>query len=427
MKWPKHFHFVSRSVGDKKVSERKEREEIVQTMQSKQRSQVKEKYGDKIKKLKDGRYHIRYKGKQIFKISYERVIDEIIKIDNQEKDQESVETLDSIAKSFFEYRFQSTAGGTYSKDKHNYETFIKGTAIATKDISKITLDDGTKWSRHCSSVKPNMKCQYFKNVRGTLNQMFKYAISKNLITQNPVAEISIHRDHLAPETVHKDSELFFDDDERKQVCALAYEDANATHSAVPLAIPLLFNTGLRDGELCALKWRDIEEDGEELHIQAEMVEDRNEENKFLGYKYVSHTKTRAGNRAIPLSQKAKETLALVKKFNIEHDYPVGDDDFIFLRTYRGNVQECTTRCFESRIKKYCKAADMTVLKSQHDIRRTFATNLFHEGMDPKEIQALMGHENIEQTYSYIKKKGTDKTKILHYLDTISSEQREEIV
>lgn len=40
-----------------------------------------------------------------------------------------------------------------------------------------------------------------------------------------------------------------------------------------MAIPFLFQTGLKDGELCALKWKYVEKKG--LHIQAEMVEHRN--------------------------------------------------------------------------------------------------------------------------------------------------------
>lgn len=82
--------------------------------------------------------------------------------------------------------------------------------------------------------------------------------------------------------------------------------------------------------------------------------------------------------------------------------PIGQDDFVFLRRYKGEICPCTTRCFESRLKKYCRKANMDVLKSQHDIRRTFATNLFYNGMPIKNISKIMGHETIEQTEQYIK-------------------------
>ncbi|MCH5338490.1 MAG: tyrosine-type recombinase/integrase [Acetatifactor sp.] len=388
-------------------------EMLEEKIEDMKRSQIIEQYGNKIKKIKDGRYHIRYKGRQIFKSSFDLVVNKILEIENEEGGR----TLDSIAKDFFEYRFTTCAGGTYSKDKINYETFIKGTPIASKNLTKIIFSDGVKWANHCLEVKPNMREKYFKNVRGTLNQMLQFAIDNGWLTQNPVANVSVHRDHLAPPIRHRDNELVFEDWERFEVCRLANADANNTKSAPPLAIPLLFATGLRDGELCALKWRDVETKG--LHIQSEMVEQRDKDNHFLGYKYVGHTKTNAGDRIIAISREVSEILSCVKKWNLENNLPVGQDDFIFLRAYRGVISPCTTRSFETRIKKYCRQAHMEVLKSQHDVRRTFATNLYHVGMNLKAIQKLMGHETVEQTTAYIKQKGENEN-TLNYLEAISS-------
>lgn len=378
------------------------------------RLQVVKKYGDSIKKIPDGRYHVRYEGRQIFKKSYDLVIDEILKRENQE----GVKTLESISEDFFKYRFTSCSCGTYAKDKNYYERFIKNTALAKKDLTKITLKDGVEWTKHCLNVKADMKEKYFKNLRGTLNSMFQYAINNQWLLQNPLEKMSIHKDHFAPKTSHLDEELIFEDWERKRVCKLAYEDYNKSKFSMPLAIPFIFLTGIRDGELCALKWKDVEQSG--IHVQAEMVEKRDEENRFLGYQYVDHTKTPAGNRIIPLNKEATKILALVKKRNLQNGYSCKQSDFIFMRTYRKKICECTTRCFESRIKKYCEKAEMSVLKSQHDARRTFATNLFYNGMNAKDIQRLMGHESLEQTMAYIKKKGAD-TNVLDFLESISSE------
>ncbi|MCM1263532.1 MAG: site-specific integrase [Butyrivibrio sp.] len=379
------------------------------------RARIINKYGSQIKQIKDGRYHIRYEGKQIFKKTYDLVIEEILKMQNQE----GVRTLESISEQFFEYRYTNCASGTYAKDKNNYEKFIKGTPLATKDITKVALNDGVEWANHCLEVKRDMKEKYFKNVRGTLNQMFQYAIDNQWLAKNLLEKISIHRDHLAPKTVHKDNELIFEDWERKKVCELAYKDAIQTKSSLPLAIPFLFSTGIRDGELCALKWKDIEKGG--IHVQAEMVEKRDENNKFSGYKYVDHAKTPAGNRIIELNKEVKKILYLIKKSNLENGYPINPDDFIFLREYKNNVCECTTRCFDTRIRKYCRKAGMDIAKSQHDIRRTFATNLFYARMNEKDIQALMGHSSLEETMSYIKKKGTNAS-IISLLDSISSDK-----
>lgn len=376
------------------------------------RAQIIKQYKNKIKKM-DGKeiYWIRYDGIMIQRKSIERVADRIYDIqkakEKLKEEKEKIITLNSMANEFFAYRYVAKSSGTYGKDKLYYDMFIKHAPIASIPLDKITFADGVAWSQYCLSIKPEMKQAYWHNVRGTINQMMVYAIKQLYISQNPIKSIDIHRDLLQQQTVHQQKDLIFSQDEQNKVCELAYADAKNTQSAVPLAIPLLFSTGLRDGELCALKWADIKAEGV-LHIQSEMVEQRNKDNRFIGYKYVGHTKTPAGERDIQINREVAQILGLIKEYNLANGYSTSADDFIFLRTYRGSICSCTTRSFETRIKKYCKQAGMETLKSQHDIRRTFATNLYYQHPNKtKNIQRLMGHSSLEQTMAYIKTRDTD--------------------
>ena len=247
-----------------------------------------------------------------------------------------------------------------------------------------------------------MKQKYWHNVRGTMNRILAFAIENDYIEKNPIATLNIHADHLGTRIHRPDSELIFSDEELDKVCKIAYAESKEKHIAIPLFVVLLYNTGIRDGELCSLRWRDINNDT--LHIQSEMVEVRNKSGHFQGYKYVSHTKTYAGDRYIPLNTNAKAILMQIKRLNLECEYPISQDDYVFLRKRNNQIIPCTTRTFETRIKRYCREAGMTVLKSQHDLRRTFATNLFYSGVQPKDIQGYMGHESLEQTMAYVKQK-----------------------
>lgn len=203
--------------------------------------------------------------------------------------------------------------------------------------------------------------------------MFQYAIQLKIISSNPIESLNIHRDKFIPKIIKKETDLFFLENEEYLVKMFAYQDYKITKNSLPLAIPLLFLTGIRDGELCGLHWRDIE--GDYLHVQSEIVEQIDEDGNFNGYRWVDHCKSQAGDRLIPLSKEAKELLQTIKKNNFSNGFPISQDDFIFLRKKKNDILFCTSRCFESRIKKYCKQAKMEVLKSQHDVRRTFATNL----------------------------------------------------
>lgn len=78
----------------------------------------------------------------------------------------------------------------------------------------------------------------------------------------------------------------------------AERDSDNTHSAIPLGICILFLTGLRVGELCALQYGDIK--GNSLYVRRMMIEKQIEtpdgQMQWNGYEIVDHTKSSAGTR-----------------------------------------------------------------------------------------------------------------------------------
>jgi len=52
---------------------------------------------------------------------------------------------------------------------------------------------------------------------------------------------------------------------------------------------LLFNLGIRDGELCGLKWKDITNN--KIHIRRQIVENTDLDGHKIGFKPVEHTKS----------------------------------------------------------------------------------------------------------------------------------------
>ena len=191
---------------------------------------------------------------------------------------------------------------------------------------------------------------------------------------------------------------------------------------------MLFNLGLRDGELCALKWKDIETNfrGDYIHVQREMVAKIDNDGKYDGFEILPHCKTPAGNRRLQLNQKAKETLKLIKQLNEQNNLPTDYDDFIFLRWDKEKIKNCTPRSFDPRLRRYCKHAGMDVIKSPHDVRRTVLTNLYMAHMPLKKIQEFAGHSSLKQTMDYIKITDDD-IDMIQYLDTLSKEVYETVI
>ena len=167
-------------------------------------------------------------------------------------------TLKTIYPEYLDCRKIEVANTTWKKDVYNFNTYIENSKLGDTPLPNISLEDGYTFLDFCKSLYPGMKRKYWNCIRGTLNSMFQYAIDRLYISNNPIHNLKPKKDFFAPATKTKDSDTVFSQSEMVAVTQLAEKDCESTGKAEPLGIIVLFNLGLRDGELCALRWRDIE-------------------------------------------------------------------------------------------------------------------------------------------------------------------------
>lgn len=138
---------------------------------------------------------------------------------------------------------------------------------------------------------------------------------------------------------------------------------------------LLFSTGLRVSELCALN-RDMDLHSDELSIRGK------------GGKV----------RVVFLSQDAKK---YVKAYlDLRKDM----DDALFVKISKEKAgkegEGLTRRSIERIVKRYAVIAGISKKVTPHIIRHCFATDLLSNGADLRSVQALLGHSNITTTQVY---------------------------
>lgn len=387
------------------------------------RKEILSKHTPAIKQLPNGRWYTRLNGRKIEKTNLKDLEDIIV---TAYKGQAT--TLESVFDKYLERRKVNVADTTWQKDIRYFNTYVTGSVLGSKPIASINLDDGYAFLNHCLTIKPNMKKKYWNNLYGFLSQMFQYAIDQRIIEKNPICNMKPKKDLFSPPTITRDADTVFTKTEQSKVVTLAEEDAKKTGKSEPLGIVLLFNLGLRDGELCALKWGDIEQGkrGPYIHIQREMVVNVNELGKANGFKVLPHCKTPAGDRRLQLNLKAIQTLRQIKEINLKRNIPVGLNDYIFLRKEKDNLLNATPRSFDPRLRRYCREAGMEVIKSPHDIRRTVLTNLYEAHMPLKKIQEFAGHSSLKQTMDYIRITDDDLD-MMQYLNQLSAEQPDTII
>jgi integrase len=139
-------------------------------------------------------------------------------------------------------------------------------------------------------------------------------------------------------------------------------------------------TGLRMGELLALRWRDVDFTGRTIRVRASY---------YLG----QLTTPKSGKvRAVPMAPDVASSLAQLG----QREFWVDDDDLVFVGSTGGYLDGSALR---RRYKQALARAGLRPLRF-HDLRHTFGTRMIAKA-DIRRVQEWMGHADIQTTMRYL--------------------------
>jgi integrase len=139
-------------------------------------------------------------------------------------------------------------------------------------------------------------------------------------------------------------------------------------------------TGLRQGELIALRWRDVDFAGSTIRVRASYT------NGHL-------TSPKSGKvRSVPMAPRVGETLARLS----QREFFTGDDHLVFVGITGGYLDGSALS------KRYRAALERAALRALrfHDLRHTFGTRVIGVA-DIRRVQEWMGHANVQTTMQYL--------------------------
>lgn len=166
------------------------------------------------------------------------------------------------------------------------------------------------------------------------------------------------------------------------------------------------NTGLRQGELLALEWSDIDLENATINVNktVKYVTKVTREGRQKGQMLVQTTKTQGSNRILPLPNFLVSLLKDYKKEQAKHILQLGNlyekNNLVFANSYGRYYDPNNIRKRFNKILAECGIKD----KHFHDLRHTYATRLFELGELPKTVQKLLGHANLSitmDTYTHV--------------------------
>jgi integrase len=152
---------------------------------------------------------------------------------------------------------------------------------------------------------------------------------------------------------------------------------------------LAISTGMRQGELLGLHWRDIDLEGRSLRVTGSI---RYVPGHGLG---VSSPKTRSSRRQVMLSQVAVEALDRRREAQRSERTNSGEkwEDRNFVFTSRNGKPIYATNIVNRSFPQLLADAELPRIRF-HDLRHTAATLLLGQGIHPKIVSEMLGHASI---------------------------------
>ena len=264
---------------------------------------------------------------------------------------------------------------------------LKKEAFGSLRIDKVKLSDAKAWL--IKLQKDGRGYSTIHSVRGVVHPAFEMAVQDDLIRKNPfgfeLATVVVN-DSVTREAITRAQERAFLKFIQEDNCYRKYYDG----------IYILFNTGLRISEFCGLTISDIDFQNKRIRVDHQLQRKRDME--YI----IEDTKTKSGERYVPMSQQVVECFRRVianRKPPKQEPIIDGYTGFLFLdKNGMPMVALHWEHYFKDILNKYNSIYKVQLPKiTPHVCRHTFCSNMARSGMSPKTLQYIMGHSDISVT------------------------------
>lgn len=228
--------------------------------------------------------------------------------------------------------------------------------------------------------KGGLSYQTISSICTVLNMALQYAQSNEMLAKNYCADVRL------PKPEWKKVRVFTRKEQKK-----IEDTVRKSKNPNGIGIILCLYTGIRIGELCALRMEDVDISNRMLHVQRTMERIKCiEEGGRRTMLYVGRPKSHSSIRDIPLPQFLAESLrSYMNQYRAD-----AAADAPFIRGKNGNAIE--PRVYQKYFQTILHKAEVENANF-HCLRHTFATRTLEAGVDPKTLSELLGHSNASIT------------------------------
>ena len=348
--------------------------------------------GDNIHKRKDGRWEGRYKkgrkadGRILYGSVYGKTYKEVREKLQQLSATPVIEAIGKQKKKTFEevlnlwmdHNRIRLKGGTINKYRNLIDMHIVpalGHVNVTEITSPMIHHFLMEKKEHGSLTREGgLSASYLRSIMLVINSALKFAAQEGLCQplKSPVFVPSPPKKMLA----------ILDLNEQRNLETYLLHDLNLTKAGVFISL----HTGLRIGEVCALRWEDVDLEKKLIHVRHTVARIKKIESMpSQGTRLIiDQAKTKASVRDIPISSVLLPVMEKIKE-EAASDYVISETtSFVSPRTYEYRYHRILETCGLPSI-------------NYHALRHTFATRCIEAGVDIKSLSEILGHGNVSIT------------------------------
>lgn len=307
----------------------------------------------------------------------------------EDKNDDAPKTLGDLFDEYIEMRKPSSKPATIKSMRRSAKDFSKIKDYKITEISPKNIQNVLKEKNAQSSTK-NVSLSFIR-------RCFDYARDMGYVTNSPVASIEPFKDF----EVKEEKFNFYDENELRAFLGTLKESNFKYYVLFRLAA----FSGLRIGEICALKWGNVDFEKNTIEVKGTVtVSDK----KII----VVLPKTTTSLRTVEMD---KVTMSILKQWN---QLTPGT---VYLFEGRNPGRPTNPVYINSFLRYFFKTHPNLKVITPHGLRHTHASLLFKNGVNPKIIQKRLGHATLDMTlnvYTHLFKdfENDEVTKLLNTLE-----------
>lgn len=307
----------------------------------------------------------------------------------------------------FDVHFINLKPSTKEKYEGLYRNYIKNSTLSCIKVKDIALMDIQEYYNNLLEKKCSVNC--ILNINKLIAPCIRYAYNNNLLIKDFTKAIILPKEDEQTKLNKQNQIIPFTLEEQQRFIA-AIKD----HELEMLFITAL-NTGLRQGELFALTWNDINFAKGYFNVNktAKNVAIVSREGRSKSKVQIQTPKTSNSVRKVKLPQFLIDRLKSYKLKQSEQKLRLAnlyeDNNLVFCNSFgkyldSGNVRKRFNKIIDIINSNEKDSSKHIAHRKFHDLRHTYATRLFELGEEPKTVQMLLGHSDISvtlNTYTHV--------------------------